>query len=515
MISRSAWRAIKIRLRRTPAFATRAAERRAIRRATSFLLNNYPELRAHVHVVPISTMQWSSVVIQHLGARVAFIDVEQANALGLLLLRSFWAERPIIAEIDFLIRASEVFYDDGDIPLAISIAERANQRLCEYCAHENSGDIITRPKIFDSKLIDILGSGVLVAFITGHEIGHLAQFADVTENLGFMEWVEQRFEELKVVPLPADPSFAPIANRLRFISPEIVQKFTDTGVPNGFASYGSKLAATHRTATAQLIREVQADAVGVISATDAAMQGGIEADLLFMVLLNVLEHTEMLMLLRRLVPRLPRGSKRASIAFEGTNLGARLIHFVRLIHGIRSDEIVVPPEVAAYWKSLSNDQIAAADEFEASGHFEQVGERASVVARGAVEVGLYGKLASHIAAGVRRADFGILAGVFVMAEAHRGNDIAHYTAEAQYGWTPEAGIAPLLAGFGAAIRDITDVVANEIRPRDAISRADIHRDGNDAAFVELLRSGRSQIVRMQRDPNWSSGFDTLLRVKTE
>lgn len=511
MIPRADWRAIKGRLRRTAAFTSRAADRKAIRETKAFLVASYPILFEHANLLPISSMQWSSVVIEHLGARIAFIDVEQANAISLLFLRSFWRERPIITEVDFLIRAAEVLYDDGDIVLAASMSERANVRLREYCERVKSGAIIPRPKFFDPRLTDILESQVILAFITGHELGHVAQLAGVQDGLPFMGWVAERFQELRLVPFPSARLLNLNGMRERFISPEIVQKFIDDGTPYGFASYGTKMATTFHTSANRLVCEVQADAAGVLAATDAAIKGGIEADLLFPLLINLLEHAEMLMILRRLLARLPRGAKRASIAYEGTNLGARLIHFVRLVQGIRNDEVAVPAGIADYWKTLPNERLAGVAAMEASGHLEQYGERASVVARGGVEVGLYGKLATHVPAETRQADLDLLAGASVIAEAHRGLDIEHYSAEAQYEWDANSEVDLFLAGFGAAIRDIADVSASEARPRNLISREDICRDGSDADFIEFLRSGRTQIFRMQLNPNWAEGFEGLLR----
>ncbi|MER9971159.1 hypothetical protein [Mesorhizobium sp. M0060] len=56
----------------------------------------------------------------------------------------------------------------------------------------------------------------------------------------------------------------------------------------------------------RLISEIQADGLGLLAASDAAIEANIPADTLFRILFMALEYTEMLMMLRRLLPRLPR-----------------------------------------------------------------------------------------------------------------------------------------------------------------------------------------------------------------
>lgn len=512
MIPRPAWGAIKARLSRTPTLAVRSADRAALRRVRAFLSKHFPGANKHMEFVPISTMQWSSVVITHRGERVGFIDIEQANALELLMIRDIWAERPIIAEVDFLIRAAEALFDDGDIPLAASMTERANQRLREYCAHEGSGSVIARPKYYDKRPLNIVRSRVMLAFIAGHECGHLVQLSGTTEAFPFMEWVAEQFEELRKAPFSESiNSDEVLPQRERFIFPEIVQKFNDEGIPNGFASFGTKMAATFRASADRVRSEVQADAVGVLAATDAAINGAVEPDVLFSILFKAFEYSELLLMLRRLIPRLPRGGGQAAIAHEGTNHCARLVHYLRLIHAIRDGEIAVPETIADYWKSLPDDHLVTFDELEKEGKIEQIGERGSVVARGGIEVGLYGKLADFVPGEERRAQLGLMAGALIMGEAHRSGKTEYYLAEAQYDWSPEKEYEPLLSGFGCAFRDIAELSASEKRARSTFSRAEILRDGNVSAFIEFLRSGRSQIVRTKLDAGWADGFENLLR----
>lgn len=507
MIDRRAWRAIKHRLGRTPAGKVKARHRAAVHQLRAFLSLHFADQLSQAAIIPINTMQWSSVVMSHDGAHAAFIDVEQANALELLLLRGFWGERPIISHIEFLIRAAEVLYDDGDIPLATAMSERANARLRAYCESQRSENVILRPKYFDARLRNILDAQILLSFIVGHEYAHVLQQAQVTDDIELFAWIAEQYQVMRFDSSNEGPV------RERFLQPEIVQKFDDEGRPNGVAIQGTKMARRLPVMIARLISEVQADALGLITASHVALNAGINANTLFQILVATLEYAEMLMLLRRLVARLPRGTKRSAIAHEGTNLFARQLMLTRFVRGIRDGEVPIPGPVRAFWLDLDT---AALEQFEINdrkGRIEQFGLRSAVVARGGIEIGLSGTLAPHVTAEEQTKRLGIAAGGLVVAEAHRGFGEAYYKAEAHFDWGPEHEQDPVLIGFAHAVHDITELAATEYRPRQLYSRSSIRRDGSDASFVELLRSGRSQIVRMELNPSWASGFEYMLRAQ--
>ncbi|MER9298642.1 hypothetical protein NKI38_19420 [Mesorhizobium sp. M0621] len=300
MIPRPAWQIIKQRLGRTPAGRVTASHRAALHRLRGFLANHYSWTLDHFALVPISTMQWSSVVMSYEGAHVAFIDIEQANALELLLLRGFWGERPIISHVEFLVRAAEALYDDGDLALAAAMTERANARLAAYSADQGAGSVVPRPKYFDEQLVAILEAQLLLSFIAGHEVAHILQQAEQAPSFEMFAWIANRYQELRFDNSSDGPK------RERFLLPETLQKFDDNGRPNGVATLGSKMGRRMHAMIARLTGEIQADGLGLLAASDAAIEANISADTLFRILFMALEYTEMLMMLRRLLPSAPR-----------------------------------------------------------------------------------------------------------------------------------------------------------------------------------------------------------------
>ncbi|WP_404292174.1 hypothetical protein ACD578_08090 [Microvirga sp. RSM25] len=449
-------------------------------------------------------MQWSSVVIGHNSKYVSFVDVEQANAIELLLARGFWAELPLFSYAEFMIRAAEVFYDDGDLVLAAAMSERANARLRQYCAHTGSGLFIDRPKAVSQVLIDIMQAKVVLGFITGHEIGHILQKAFNPGAAPLFDWVCTCYEGSHLDKNGGIP-------RERFLLPEIIQKFDDDGQPNGHAIQMSKMVGLLHDMQRQQIKEAQSDALGVILASDAASTAGIPVDVLFSILFDALEYTEMLMVLRRLLPRLPRGEKRASVPLEGSGLVARQIMFVRLARSLRDGTAPAPEPIIQYWSKLSEKALARIESLIDNGKVEELSLRSEVTVRGGIELALYGKLAPHRAPEKLRTAYGIAAGGLIVAEAHRGCPEALFKIEESFDGTPESKLDGVLYGFGCAVRDICALKASETHATGSIRRADILKDGSDAAFVEFLRSARTQIFRMELNPHWAEDFKALLR----
>ena len=499
---RDDWRAIKARLRRTIGLRVGVRDRRSIRAARAFFARHYPSAAKHLTLLPISSMQWSSVVVSRNNTRVGFIDVEQANALGFLLSRSFWNELPLFSYVEFMVRAAETFFDDGDLPLAISVSEKANERLAEYSRVAADGVHIPRPKAMNFGLTEILQSNLLLSFIIGHEIGHLLQMENDDGVEELFRWVEKRFSEEQT-----DTSRKPA--RMRFVLPEILQKFDDVGESAGFAVQGTKLARTMGGTLADQTREAQSDALGVLLATDVAREIGLPADVLFVVLMSALEHTEMLMSLKRLLPQLPRGTRKATISDRSTGLVARQMMFLRFALAMKSGEVAAPHECLDYWSTLSDETSTRWVTMRDSGRLEQMGLRPSVVARGGLEVGLQKMLHPDEQAQLI-AQYGLAAGGLITAQAHRRFPLQMYCIEDSFEGADDTD--GVLRGWGSAIRDLVEVTSTEIRARDCIRRREIADGEQRAGFVELLRSARTQVTQMAVDESWASGFEPYLRA---
>ncbi|QEX18000.1 hypothetical protein FRZ44_33040 [Hypericibacter terrae] len=449
-------------------------------------------------------MQWSSVVLGRNGTHIAFVDVEQANALSFLMARGLWAEMPIFSYAEFMIRGAEALYDDGDLLLAAALSERANARLREYCRYCESGSIILRPKAVDPVLLELMEANVLLSFIIGHELGHLLQQVGNAGVVALFDWVVARYDESHL-----DKS-GQIA-RERFLGPEIVQKFDSDGTAAGYAVQGTKLARLMPGMRGQQIKEVQSDALGVIMSSAASIAAGIRVEILFGIFLAVLENTEMLMVLRRLLPRLPRGEKRAAIPLENTSLIARQFLFLRLVRGLKDGSVPVPVNILHYWSTLPEETLKHFETLIDDGRLEQIGLRSGIMVRGSIELALQGSLGKAPVTADLVEKLGMVAGNLIVASAHLGYPEATYMVERSFGWTPSDDNDGVLYGFASAVRDICDLAASEKRPRQSLRRADILRNGEDARFVEFLRSVRTQVSLNRLNPEWASRFEHLLR----
>lgn len=446
-------------------------------------------------------MQWSSVVMGYGGSHVAFIDIEQVNAVAFLFCRMAWVERPIFSFIEFMIRAAETFYDDGDVALAASIGERASDRLWEYCRHHDAGDGVPRPMAIDDLLPAILDARLIPSFIAGHEIGHLMHLRGDPGPRALFDWIYERYHAINSTQgaIPFE----------RFLEPEVTQKFTVDGVPNGFSILTTKFARQMLHMRQQQIQEAQADALGVVVTTEAAIKAGIPVEVLFGFFPKILEYSDLLMMLRRTVARLPRGEKAGSVASERSSLFARLCLYVELVRGLRAGEVDAPPEVMHFWSELPEESVATMLAAAEDGRLEALAMRSAIFCRGGVEVGLYGRLADPLPEEYR--DLGPFAGNLSMAHAHRQIPEWFFRIEDSFDWeASEHGPDAVAYGFAAAIREVTELSASETRPLMEIRRRDIVRDGRDDAFIELLRGSRRQTVARHLD-TWWVGFEAILR----
>jgi hypothetical protein len=504
MIPRNDWILIKSRLSRTPALRVLSKHRNSVKEVLGFLSEHYPSARPVVFVLPISTMQWSSVVLGRNETRVAFVDVEQANALSFLLARGAWLEMPVFSYAEFMIRAAEALYDDGDLMLAAALSEQTNNRLREYCKHHQSDTTILRPKALDPLLIPIMEADILLRFIIGHEIGHLLQRAG---NIGvgkLFDWIAILYEEMHL-----DKS-GPI-HRERFLGPEIVQKFDSAGRADGYAIQGTKFAGLFTNMRDQQIREAQSDALGIIMASVAAIGANIPANALLGTLVTSLEHTEMLMTLRRVVPRLPRGEKLAAIPVEHTGLISRHSILIRVARALKEGTAPVPESILKYWATLPEVMLSELETMGNDGRLEQIALRPEIVLRGGIELGLQGRLERPSDDALLIEKLGPAAGNLIVAQAHRRLSEEHFKVENSFDWSPETGIDGVLYGFATAIRDIAATATSETRARNDLTLEDLTTKEDQENFVEFLRSARTQISSGRLNEDWAASFKTLLK----
>jgi hypothetical protein len=391
--------------------------------------------------------------------------------------------------------------------LAAAIAERANDRLWAYCRYHETEAWVLRPVAIDELLPTILKSRLILAFITGHEIGHLVQASEDPGTQPLFDWVAARHDAINTDRKDPKLPFE------RFLEPEVTQKFDTDGVPTGFSIQTTKFARQFLHMRRQQIQETQADALGVILATHTAIDAGIAVEDLFGFFPKILEHTDMLMMLRRTVARLPRGEKSSAIATERSSLFARLCLYLQLVRGLRDGAVDAPAEVVAYWSSLAEQDLVTMERAANDGTLDVLAMRAALMCRGGIEVGLHGKLSDPLPDDYH--DLGPFGGNLSMAYAHRQLPDWLFRIETSFDWEPDDVAADAVVyGFAGAIRDITEISASETRLRWSVGRRDIMREGSDAVFVELLRSARRQTVGRQLD-TWWLGFETILRHRHE
>jgi hypothetical protein len=168
--------------------------------------------------------------------------------------------------------------------------------------------------------------------------------------------------------------------------------------------------------------------------------------------------------------------------------------------------------VLRYWADLPQYSIAAMQAAAGDGRLEALAMRTGILCRGGIEMGLNRALGPLLNEGYR--DLGPFAGNLSLAYAHRHVPESFFRIEDSFDWEPDGQASDAVAyGFAAAIRDITEVCASETRPRWSLGRCDILREGSDEAFIELLRSSRSQAVEGEPDV-WWGGFDSVLRLRS-
>src|SRR5262249_41113785 len=155
---------------------------------------------------------------------------------------------------------------------------------------------IPRPQSLDPILLDILSSGLVLAFIAGHEFGHALQSAQSADTVPLFKWLEFSYQENEYEPGRSTPG-----TYHRFLKPETTQKFDARGLHDGDIVQSMKLMKHWPILRQSRIEEVQADALGLIAASVVAAQAGIPPKLVFGIVLGLLENAERLVMLRRIL----------------------------------------------------------------------------------------------------------------------------------------------------------------------------------------------------------------------
>lgn len=505
MIPRDKWVLLKRSLRRRRrAFDVSSNHRASLRRMLGMFGDREQREAMGLKLLPISSMQAASAVVTVGGHSMAVVDVEQANAIEFLLTRSLWREMPLFSYIEFMIRAAESAYDADDLEFAYRISQVANARLKMHVFVKGEHPIFPRPMIPDGTLVEVLQGDVVLSFIAAHECGHLLHRQDIHGFSRLFDFIEEAYRQTSIEP----SRHAPGGRVMRYFKPESVMKFRD-GVYDGDASLGIKARQFMDAREQEQIAEAQADAVGALAATYAAIDAGVPVSYLFLVLHTVLDAAEYFTTLRRTVPALPRGTRSGAIPFRPTDLLVRKSALLSLIGAIRNGSIGVDESIASYWAELNDQQFAYWQELDDEGRLEQIALRPTVLARGGVHTGLQGELPPPLSKEEVVSGYGPLAGTVLFNLAHLSAPSSAFCIEETLDWRPDTGMDGVANGFGAALRDLADLSAKMPPERGGFGVKDVMRDGSDADFVEVLRSARSQVRRRKVDENWHGGFEAL------
>ena len=457
-----------------------------------------------LNLLPISSMQAASAVVTVGGHSTAVVDVEQANAIEFLLARSLWQEMPLFSYVEFMIRAAEAAYDADDLAFAYRVSQTANARLQMHVITNGEYPYFPRPLVLNTVLIDVLQGGVTLSFIAAHECGHVLQRLSAHPFEDLFRLVEEAYRRTS-----SEPNRHMADGRvMRYFKPETVMKFRD-GEYAGDATLGMKGYQFQGDREREKIAESQADAIGTLAATRAAMDAGVPASYLFVVLLTVLEAAEYFTTLRRTVPALPRGTRSGSVPFRPTDLLVRQSMLLSFIEAIRDGSVEAEEPIVSYWKAFDGDRLAFWRQLDGDVRLEQIANRPTVLARGGVHMGLQGELPPAPSEEDVAERYGPLAGAIFFNLAHLSAPSSAFRIEETFDWHPSTGMDGVANGFGAAMRDLTELSAKMPPAIDGVGGASVIRDGSDADFIELLRSARSQVRRREVNENWHDGFDSL------
>lgn len=487
---------VKSLFRRKVAQRVLLDDRNQVRSTASYLRETFHLQQQDVHVLPVSTLEWSSTSLSFGSKKLALVDVEQANAVSFLLAKSFLYERPIFAYTEFMIRASEFFYSTGQLGASLLIAKKANDKLREYSRSHKFFPNITRPMAPNNAAFEALTSGMVLAFVTGHEVGHLT-----SNDSGSLEeiskWVKSTYERNET-----EPGRFNEAQHVRFLKPESVQKFDANGFFAGDILLGIKFRDRWDHLKSLQVGEAFSDVLGLVALTKSAIDSNVEADTAASTVLELLEFTEMLMSLKRLLPRLPIRGVATNVPYESTSLGFRRFMFVEAIKAMRKRMLPVPEVVSAYWDTISEIGLHDLNEKNQSGDLQSVSNRTVHIARGALLVSSFGHMPEAPTEELIMEKYGPMAGNgFFLASCQKIPEV-WFRINRHHDWTPKLENETVPVGYASAICDLANVVKK--RTNTEAAEAVVKRQTNldHSAILELIRHPRTQIFHRRLIGRW-------------
>jgi len=487
---------VKSLFRRKVAEPVSLGDRNQVRSTVSYLREVFYLRQQDANVLPVSTLEWSSTSLSFGSKKLALVDVEQANAVSFLLAKSFLYERPIFAYNEFMIRASEFFYSTGQLGASLLIAKKANDKLREYTRSHNFFPHITRPIAPNNAAFEALSSGMVLAFVTGHEVGHLtSNDSETLEEIS--EWVKSTYERNETEPGKYNE-----AQHVRFLKPESVQKFDADGNFAGDIILGIKFRDRWDYLKSLQIGEAFSDVLGLVALTKVAIDSNIEADTAASTVLELLEFTEMLMSLKRLLPRLPIRGVATNVPYESTSLGFRRFMFVEVIEAMRKRLLPVPEIISAYWNTMSEVGLKDLSEKNQSGELYSVSNRTVHIARGALLVSSFGHMPEAPTEELIIEQYGPLAGNgFFLASCQKIPEI-WFRINCHSDWTPKPENETVPVGYASAICDLANIVKKGTKTEAAEAVVKRQSSLDHSAILELIRHPRKQVFQRRLIGRW-------------
>jgi hypothetical protein len=449
-LSRAEWQTLKLHFSRERAFSVSLRDRNVFRSALDAVRLGVGEDFHKLHAIPVSTIDWSSSCYNIGGERIAFVDVEQANAINFLAARQLLNERPLFVYTEFMVRAAEALYNLGDLASALRVSSVCDDRLRDYARGAGSYPLINRPGVLFPALEKLVASNIALAFVTGHEVGHLIR----SKPGAPLTWVKETYHKHETEPARHSKE----GNFVRFLKPECVQKFDEDGRHVGDAVLGLKLLNRLDLQRDHFISEAHSDFFGILAATSSASVAEVKPNDLFVFMFLLLECSEMLMSLKRLLPRIPRKGAASAIAFEHTSLGFRRFMLISAIRDIRNGTLSVPQEIRRYWKRFHRNTMVDLIHRRNDGSFESVSNRVNHLARASTLFALNGHLPDAPTEKEIVERYGPFAGTGYYLYSPLKISPAWLCIDLHNFWIPSEVDETLPIGYCAALADITSIL---------------------------------------------------------